>query len=234
MDTKKPFDEEGILLTGCARSGTSMTAGCFSLCGAFGGKTSGATPYNRKGMYENERIRNELIKPYLSSMDVDPLGQNPLPDIQKLAEFPNFGQKVHRILLEEGYKAGKWYYKGAKMCLIWPIVHSAFPKSKWIIVRRSDGDVVNSCLKTGFMRAYNTKSGWRYWINQHKRRFREMHQTIISVFEVWPSRFIKGDYGELKEAIEWVGLKFNEGEIKNFISPELWSENSEVKNGNKS
>jgi hypothetical protein len=66
-----------ILITGCARSGTSMTAGIVHICGAFGGRMSGPTPNNRKGMFENEEVRNQIVKPYLSSIGADPLGQKP-------------------------------------------------------------------------------------------------------------------------------------------------------------
>ena len=39
-----------IIITGCARSGTSLTAGVINICGAGGGEMSGATIYNKKGM----------------------------------------------------------------------------------------------------------------------------------------------------------------------------------------
>ena len=41
---------EPILITGAARSGTSMSAGVVSLCGAWGGELSGPNVYNKKGM----------------------------------------------------------------------------------------------------------------------------------------------------------------------------------------
>ena len=62
-----------ILVTGAARSGTSMTAGIIHLCGAFGGKLSGPTTYNKKGMFENGTIRNELVKPFFSAIGADRL-----------------------------------------------------------------------------------------------------------------------------------------------------------------
>ena len=57
-----------ILLTGCARSGTSLTAGIVNLCGAFGGIMSGPNRNNAKGMFENSKIRNTIIKPYLQKI----------------------------------------------------------------------------------------------------------------------------------------------------------------------
>ena len=110
-----------ILITGCARSGTSLVAGCINICGAFGGKMFGPSPYNRKGMFENQRIREEIDKGYLRSIGVDPKGQRPLPDIKNLTIPVNFRQQVTEVILSEGYKSGPWFYKGARSCLFWPV-----------------------------------------------------------------------------------------------------------------
>jgi len=147
MNTKMP---EPILITGCARSGTSLVAGMINKCGAFGGNMSGPNKNNAKGMFENAHIRNLLMKPYLREIGVDPLCQYPLPDINKLTIPSNWKQEVEKVMTDEGYWHGPWMYKGAKMCLTWKMWHHAFPHAKWIIVRRRTGDIVNSCLRTGF------------------------------------------------------------------------------------
>ena len=78
-----PYANRPILVTGCARSGTSMTAGIIDLCEAWGGITSGPNRNNRKGMFENASIRNNLVKPFLANIGADPMGQSPLPDVEK-------------------------------------------------------------------------------------------------------------------------------------------------------
>jgi hypothetical protein len=55
--------KDPILITGAARSGTSMTAGVINICGAFGGVLSGPNKNNKKGMFENNRIRQDIAKP---------------------------------------------------------------------------------------------------------------------------------------------------------------------------
>ena len=67
-----------IIITGCARSGTSLIAGTMHLCGAWVGNVTGPTSWNRKGQFENEFIRDRLVKPYLKSINMDPMGQDPL------------------------------------------------------------------------------------------------------------------------------------------------------------
>ena len=81
------LDREPILITGAARSGTSLCAGTTNICGAWGGSLSGPTKYNRKGMFENSEIRNAVVKPYLRRIGCDPMGQDPLPDIKSIKEI---------------------------------------------------------------------------------------------------------------------------------------------------
>ena len=49
----KDYSKQPIIITGCARSGTSMIAGIIHLCGAWKGNTSGPNKYNKKGNYNN-------------------------------------------------------------------------------------------------------------------------------------------------------------------------------------
>ena len=119
------------------------------------------------------------------------------------------------------------------MCLFWPVWHYAFPKSKWVIVRRRTGDIVNSCLKTGFMRAFsnrnfqkavgvdNERDGWIWWVQQHLTRFREMIDEGLNVKIVWPERMVDGDFSQMMELMDWLGLKWNP-EVLTFIDNKLW------------
>jgi len=211
-----------LLLTGAARSGTSMTAGIVYHCGSFGGKTSGPTAWNRKGMFENAEIRESVMKPYLQLHGADPKGQKPLPDPHALLPISNFRAKIESIMKFSGYQNGHWFYKGAKMCLVWPLWDEAFSDAKWIIIRRKDEEIVHSCMKTAFMNGYNHPDGWQFWVDEHKKRFSEMHEHGLMIREVWPSQFVAGDFSEIKDVIEWAGLKWNEEAVKGFIDPSLW------------
>lgn len=213
-----------IFITGCARSGTSMTAGIVHLCGAFGGKMSGATPYNRKGMFENAEIRNQIVKPYLTHIGADPMGQNPLPNVTALEPYPGLKIKVETVMKYNGYKDGPWFYKGAKLCLLWPLFHEAFPSAKWIIVRRADEDIVNSCMKTAFMRAYNDEGGWQSWVDHHKDRFSEMKKAGLHIAEVWPTKFVEGSFSEIQRVvIRFLRLRWRDKKVRDFIEPAYWS-----------
>lgn len=222
-----------ILITGCARSGTSMIAGSIALCGAFGGITVGPNRHNAKGMFENYRIREAITKPYLRSLGVDPLGQYPLPDVATLLIPNDWRAKVEQVFRDEGYKSGPLFYKGAKCCLFWPVWHHAFPNARWIIVRRHRQDIITSCMKTGFMRAFgirqnqravgasSEKEGWAWWVEQHLIRFREMQDAGLNCRVIWPEKMIQGDYQPLYETMEWLGLEWN-SKVLSFIDPKLW------------
>lgn len=229
-----------ILITGAARSGTSMIAGIINICGAFGGRMSGPTRNNQKGMFENAQIRNQILKPYLRSIGMDPLGQYPLPDINKLIIPSDWKQRVEQLIKNDGYKTGPWMYKGAKACLTWPIWNNSFPNAKWVIVRRKKNDIVASCLKTGFMRAFSSANfrkcinvdneidGWGWWVKQHIKRFNEMANAGLNCMIIWPERMVTGDYAQAKEMIEWLGLKWKDKEIRGFIDPKLWKSKKQL------
>ena len=221
-----------VLITGAARSGTSLTAGIVHLCGAWGGVMFGANNNNKKGMFENSEIRQDLTKPYLRALKVDPLGQNPLPDLSNpelVERLITDGRtwwrsKVSGAIQRQGYIEGPWFYKGAKMCLIWPLWDAAFPQAKWIIVRRSTDDIAASCMRTGFMRAYRTMEGWRAWVKIHENRFTEMKLAGLDIKEIWPQQIIRGELSGIKGILNWIGLPFNEDKILDFVSPSLWKE----------
>lgn len=157
-----------ILVSGCPRSGTQMTADIIRLCGAF---------------------------------NIDPLGKNSVSDFRK-------NRKV--------------FYLETSLCLVWQMWRRAFPDAKWIVVRRADEDIIYSCQHTGFMKARKTKKGWQELIYVYKRRFQEMHDAGLCVKEVWPTKFVEGNFSEMRTIIEWLGLRWDDQAVQDFICPELF------------
>jgi len=229
-----------ILITGCARSGTSMVAGIINICGAFGGVMSGPNRNNQKGMFENVAIRQRMTKPYLHSIGVDPLGQYPLADTNSLPIPRDWKDRVEEIMIREGLQEDQpWMVKEAKMSFTWPIWHYAYPNAKWIIVRRKTPDIIRSCMRTAFMNAFRREEnqaaveakdeydGWMWWVHQHEAQFKEMLYAGLNVKQIWPERMVSRDYGQTEEMIEWLGLEWND-EIFGFIEPKLWKARQKV------
>lgn len=182
---------------------------------------SGPTAYNKKGMFENSFIRERIVKPYLDSIGADKLGQNPLPDQSKIVPNKDFTKSIVDIFLAEGYKEGPIFYKGAKMCLMWKMWHDGFPHANWVIVRRPDESIINSCMDTPFMRKNTTRDEWQKWIDYHKERFYELKD--LGAIEIWSNRLIEGDFSEISTAIEKSGVNFRESIAREFIDSTLWT-----------
>ena len=216
-----------ILVTGAARSGTSIIGAVINQCGAFIGNVT------KRSMFENCQIHDEIVKPYFSRMGADSKGQYPLPDLSTISIPMDWRQKVEQVMLDQSYENGPWMYKGTGMGLIWPVWHYAFPNAKWIIVRRRTPDIISSCLKTGYMNAFSDeeiqskvnvtseKDGWLWWVHQHQQRFTEMIMEGLNCKIIWPERMVNGNYEQLHEVLDWVGLPWKR-EILNFINPLLW------------
>jgi len=214
--------QEPILITGMARSGTSLIAGIIHYCGAWGGDMTGPTRNNKKGQFENNYLRDSVTKPALRAMGCDPLGQSKIPDTKTMLIDPNWRNRVLAAMHDQGLRDQLWMYKGAKMCLMWPQWNEAFPKAKWIIVRRDEASVIKSCLKTSFMRAYHNEAGWKKWCNQHILKFNEMLEAGLDISVVWSPRVMSGDFHEIRDAVEHVGLEWNEEKVRQFVTPEIW------------
>ena len=205
-----------ILITGIPRSGTSIVAAVVQQCDVFIGNIL------KRSMYENHAIRDNIMKPYFERMGKDPKGQFPLPETKHVTIPADWREKVEKLITAQGYSEGTWMYKSTTMGLIWPVWHNAFPNAKWIIVRRRTGDVIQSCLKTGYMRAYTDAEGWLGWVHEYEKRFVEMIEAGVNCKVIWPERMVTGDYQQMKEALEWLGLQWFD-ELTDFVDPLLWT-----------
>lgn len=224
------FLNSPIIVTGCARSGTSLVAGVLHYCGAWIGKCTGPTRWNKKGQFENEHIRDRLTKPFLESVGADPMGQLPLPvigsELWKQGFDYDWYSKVAFAIMDQGYSRDKpWLFKGAKACLMWPVWSKAFPKARWVVVRRPDSQIVNSCMKTSFMRKRKTRESWQVWVNLHKEYFEEMIGSGLNVRSFWVSEALSflPDLSMFRGLVEELGLSWDEEKIKDFVDLRLWN-----------
>lgn len=195
---------------------------------------AGPNAHNQKGMFENVRIRQDMTKPFLRGIKADHMGQFPLPSIKDMAVPTTWREQVESIMKEEGLEEDQpWMLKDAKMALMWPIWHYAFPDAKWIIVRRKTPDIIHSCMNTAFMDAFHKKQnldavnaatvydGWYWWVEEYRARFVEMMDEGLNVKQIWPERMVSRDYGQTEEMINWLGLEWTD-DIFGFIEPKLW------------
>lgn len=211
-----------ILITGVPRSGTSMTAGCFSISGAWFGDTVGANKDNPKGFFENKKIREGVIKGYIQAQGYDRLGQDPLPPIKEFVSSKDYEASsalkinTEAIIKSEGYQEGPWAIKDAKLALTWPIWSAAYRDARWILVRRARTGIARSCQKTGFMRACSSEDEWLEWVKDYEERFKPLKESC-QVFEIWFEDLITGFFDPLEAAIKACSLNWDEEKIREFI-----------------
>lgn len=196
-----------ILITGTPRSGGSMIAEIIGMCGRDGGDA-----LNK--MQENE-IAWQMLSQVISGMGADPCGQYPLPDVQRVQLIGHWADTIDSIYTRP------WYMKDARLSLTWPLWAAAFPNARWIVVRRNVNDIVNSCVKTKYMTAMNNpqyleaigastpEEGWRWWAGVYQERFLEMTYAIRYIHTVWVERMAFGDFTEMQQLIDWLGLEWN-------------------------
>lgn len=202
-----------IIITGIPRSGTSMIAGIIDICGAFMGNTN--------KMMENQELKDRLLIPFMRSIGAEETGQINHPDLSSLQIPVGFRKHVLDI-----YKAQGWTeeqplaIKSNLVALTWPIWQYAFPNAKFIIVRRRTGDIVNSCIKTGYMNKHDTKEGWVEMCRSYQNRFSQMIEEGMNCKVIWPHRMVFGDYSQIWDMLEWLGLEWNT-EILNWVDPKF-------------
>lgn len=200
-------DRPLILVTGCARSGTSLTMQVLQACGAKLGQVN--------GLYEHTGVRDRLVKPYLSSIGADPLGQNPLPDYG-FTYPPDWAEQVERRL------KGADTYKGAKMALMWPVWVEAFPNAKWVLCWRDVDHIAASCLRTPFMQAYQSHAEWAEWARQYHGRMLSLQQSGADYIDVWPHEAIREDIEAYRPVVEHCGLTWDQEAVQRVIQPHAW------------
>ena len=202
-----------IFITGAARSGTSLTT---KILQSHGLNLGAAGSIN--SLYENLDIRENVIKPYLESMGADRLGQDPLPDIARLPPFKNFREeilKLFHVLPTEPFG-----YKDAKLTLIWPILVEAFPEAKYVIVRRDTEKIIDSCLRTSFMRSHKDREGWGGWVDHHLVQFGHIRESVEAM-EIWPENYIAKPEA-FRAVANFCGLEFDAEKVTKALNMEQW------------
>jgi hypothetical protein len=208
-----------IFVTGVERSGSTIIAKIFELCGAHTGNISTMS----------ENIGLKLL---MNNFLVDSKSSNLYPDTKLQYIPPDFRDKVYDILEAEGYKDGSWMCKSSLMPQMWPTWFYAYPNARWVIVRRRTGDIIESCMKTGYMTMFKNPSnlklikakteaeGWLWWVHQYEKSFVEMIEAGVNCKIVWPERMVTGDYQQIYETLDWLGLEWNP-KIVQIIDPML-------------
>ncbi len=212
-----------ILVTGAERSGSTFIARILNMCDVWSG--------NCNKMYENREIFSLYPMRYKKGL---------FPDTRSLNIPFGWNYKIYDIIKKQGWTRGHWFLKHSKLAQYWPVWHYTFPDAKWVVVRRKTSDVVESCIKTGFMQTFKKKEnldllgmtsedeGWLWWIHQYEKKFVEMIETGVNVKVIWPDRMADGDFQQVQEMVHWLGLEWNEN-IPDVIMPLISKNKKQIK-----
>lgn len=209
-----------IFITGVQRSGGSIIANIIKGCGAFSGGVD--------AHMENIMLK-KLMDGYLASLLADPRGQSPLPEACQIYTPADFRQRVYQQLTSDWDGRSVWMYKSHRLLLTWKLWRNEFPDAKWVIVRRRTGDVVDSCLKTAYLNAYETNEEWITWIHAYEQRMVELILSGANCQVIYPERIVQGDYSKVFQLIQWLGLEWND-EVISQIEPLLWKTRKKYEN----
>jgi hypothetical protein len=213
----KKVQYDPIFITGVERSGSTLIARILDACGVHSGYCN--------GMFEHVTI-TEFNNDYLKNFPFN------FPKTEDINIPIKWKGAVEGVLTVEQALDKPWMIKSGTLTRMWPIWNYAYPDAKWLIIRRRTGDVIQSCLKTGYMRTFKIESnleslgfireeeGWLWWIHEYEKKFIEMMQAGLNCRVIWPERMVTGNYQQIYETIEWLGLKWN-NDIPKVIDPLL-------------
>lgn len=220
------YDKAPIIITECPRSGAGIISGIINLCGGFGGDSLS------EKLNENLPLRDQVIRPYLTTQGIDITGQYPLKQTKGLTIPADWHDYITNFMVSDGYRDGVWFVKSPEAALMWPVWNAAFPDAKWVIVRRRTGDIIHSCKKTAHMDAFKDPEnladlgvdtedeGWLWMARQYEDRFVEMITAGLDCKVIWPQRMVWGNFEQVHQLLSWTGLRWNP-DIMGFVDKRL-------------
>lgn len=213
MNSKVSYDP--VLVTGVERSGSTIIARILTMCGMWAGSC-------------NNMLENTMIH----SLHYEELPQTIFPQTKNIPIPANWNDLITNQIQSEGWSGQPWFVKGGILSQYWPVWNYAYPDAKWLIVRRRTGDIIQSCMKTGYMRKFKDtetlkllnlekeEDGWLWLIHQYENKFVEMIQAGLNCRVIWPERMVTGNFEQIYETIKWLGLEWNKN-IPEVIAPLL-------------
>lgn len=186
-----------IFITGIPRSGISMTANLIDMNGAYGGNTD--------SRYSNKRIVDKILNPYFMMLG-DVNCQRNVPTNSDIISIDGMREQLIDIMEQQGYENGRWYIKDARLILMHSLLDTAFPGADWILVKRDKNEIAQSCMKTGYMDAYNKLNDWLDWISKWENIYMKIQSNNFNMMEVYPKKFINDDNKEINHVLTELGL----------------------------
>ena len=203
-----------IFVTGSPRSGKTIIAGALQVCGVWSGVTS--------KMLENIQLGNRICSKLLYDRGFDPDGYTDIPTYGIPFRLdPDFRNQVEDVLQAEDFQDGFWFFKSAKIILLWKQFQHTYPDAKFIIIRRKKEDIITSCMKTNYMQAYQDEKGWERMVNYYLEKIEELKRSTANWMEIWPEEMASGNYAQMYELYKWLKVPWNT-KVLTYVDPKFW------------
>lgn len=216
-----------IIVTEIPRSGAGLVAYVLSACGAWNVCGDDHRPrLNDAG--GNRDVRDLLVRPLFRGLHCDVLGVDAMPDLsvcEKLSKAiaPRWRSQIESILQRQGYTSGAWLYRGSDALLVWPIWAAAFPDAVWVFARRDEAGISRSCKNTDYADLPNDELALSRWLRAYTERVGGLVNAGIDILEIWPGRFLTGQFDELEKLVRTLSLKWDPDAVCAALTPVLWS-----------
>lgn len=209
-----------VLVTGPARSGTSLVTGLLATMGFFTGHTVPAHQANPRGFFENAVIREKIVKPAIAACGADPRCQGKLPP--RDLSIPRLRERVWRTFADQGWDGyAPCVLKCIKGLLFWPCWAEAFPQATWVHCQRPDEAVIASCQRTSFMDGRRGPTAWREWLAAFRSAAADLTRAAY-VIPIDVDALVSGDAQALPALCRVYGRDWNHKAERQFILPEAW------------
>ncbi|MET1080197.1 MAG: hypothetical protein ABWY06_19465 [Pseudomonas sp.] len=224
MNGERTLNDNGVLVLGMHRSGTSAVAACLERLGVvMGDALVPADKWNPKGYFEERRIvafNNQLLD--LQGVRWD----SPLPPAPAL-QAPWSGQAAPAAALLQELYAGTlaWGFKDPRLCLLAPFWQPVFAalqvRPRMLLVLRHPAEVADSLARRDGIAI--RRAGWLWFT--HLLGALDYLQTATDSRLIDFADVLSEPALHLGELGKWLGLSPGEGAIErfanDFIAPQL-------------
>lgn len=181
-----------IFVTGCKRSGLSMTCSILHL----------------HGVWSGEVVAKKIHKMTFSNWNfVKKILDSEIGDNEKIRK------KFLLNLISRGYRGeGCWLVKGEELVFFKKQLDEIFPECIWIFTERAFDEILNSRLKT-YPYKLLTEEKNKQDISRIQMEM-EKYKCDKNVFVIHTSNFFRGNFSEIKKIIDMLELGWMGGVVK--------------------
>lgn len=192
-----------LLITGCPRSGTSLTAAVFAATGFWEGKTT--------RNHENAEIKSRVVKPVLEKGGMDRAALTSFADCDASPYW--IRRNVVGVLKAQGYSGGPWLFKDVKLVFQWRAWAEAFPGAQWVTVWRPPTAIVESIRERWAMTdRYDFDA--EAVVREHHSRAREIARELDLSVPLFPNGLIRGDAKPYQRVAERMGVGWDPAALR--------------------